>query len=215
MADSGISILETTAADGKIYKTKYYNPDIHHRRSIRLKGYDYSQAGAYFITISAQNRKCLFGKVVNGEMVCSDLGRIASESWLWMGNRYDHIILDAWVIMPNHLHGILVIADGRGGSRTAPTDNRKPLGRLIGAFKTVSTKRVNKMRRTPEVKLWQRNYYEHIVRNENELNRIREYIVNNPMQWELDRENPDVVAVREPPLHREPPLPYGDEPWRI
>ena len=107
------------------------------------------------------------------------------------------------MIMPNHLHGIIVIADVvKGGSRpgfaalcpgtTAPTEKRKPIGRLVGAFKTVSTKRINHPRNTPGLKIWQRNYYEHIIRNDDELNRIREYIANNPAQWEMDRENPNV-----------------------
>ncbi len=104
--------------------------------------------------------------------------------------------------MPNHFHGIILIHDmpGRGGSRTAPTTNavhepserpgRKPLGRLVGVFKTVSTKHINLRRNRPAVPVWQRNYYEHIIRNERSLNHIREYILNNPLQWEIDRENP-------------------------
>ena len=102
--------------------------------------------------------------------------------------------MDEWVVMPNHLHGIIVIVDAacRGGSRTAPTNlaRHKPLGRLIGAFKTVSTKRINAIRDTPNLPVWQRNYYEHIIRDDEELNRIRQYIADNPMQWEMDSENP-------------------------
>lgn len=180
-----------------------YNPDIHHRCSIRLKGYDYSQPGAYFVSICTQNRECLFGDMVDGEMVLNDAGRMVSETWEWLATQYDHVELDEWVIMPNHMHGIIVIVGiGRGGSRTAPTEKRKPIGRLIGAFKTVSTKRINEIRKTHGAILWQRNYYEHIIRNENELNRIREYIVNNPMKWELDREKPDVPPSADRPASR-------------
>ena len=183
-----------------------YDPEIHHRRSIRLQGYDYSRAGAYFVTICTQNRECLLGNIGDGEMRLNEAGRIVADSWIWLATQYDHVELDEWVIMPNHIHGIIVIADddrggpvvggthrsthdGWGGSRTAPTGTgkRKPIGRLVGAYKTVSTKRINVLRATPGAKLWQRNYWEHIIRNEPELNRIREYIQNNPAQWQSDR----------------------------
>ena len=167
-----------------------YDLERHHRRSIRLKGYDYTQAGAYFVTIVTQGRECLFGEIVEGEVRLNPLGEIVGESWRWLGMQYDYVELDEWRIMPNHLHGIIVIIDdGRGGSRTAPTVKRKPIGRLVGAFKTVSTKRINEHRGTPGVRVWQRNYYEHIIRNEDDLEAIREYIACNPMRWDLDREN--------------------------
>jgi hypothetical protein len=99
-----------------------FNPKIHHRRSIRLKGYDYSQAGAYFVTIVAWRRECLFGDIVNGEMDLNEFGEIVSQKWQWLETQYEYIELGAWVVMPNHLHGILIIHDdGRGGSRPAPT----------------------------------------------------------------------------------------------
>jgi len=186
-----------------------YDPSKHHRRSIRLKGYDYTQAGAYFVTIVTQNRICLFGDIVEGEVRLSALGQIVAESWQWLAMRYEYVDLDECIIMPNHLHGIIVITDdGRGGSRTAPTivypnarclmggsrtaptaGKRKPIGRLIGALKTVSTKAINEQRGTPGASVWQRNYYEHVIRNEDSLNRIREYIITNPLRWHLDREN--------------------------
>jgi len=179
-------------------------PPIRNRRSIRLKGYDYTQPGAYFVTICTQNRECLFGQITDGKMVLNNAGRMVADSWEWLAEQYDHVLLDEWVVMPNHLHGIIVITDGgRGGSRTAPTVKRKPIGRLIGAFKTVSTKQINQMRETSGAKLWQRNYYEHIIRNENELNRIREYIHNNPLKWEFDRENPTVSILETPAVQRE------------
>ena len=176
-----------------------YNPKIHHRRSIRLDGYDYSQAGMYFVTLCTQGRECLFGRVDNGEMTVNEYGRIVSESWNWLVVQYDHVELDAWVVMPNHLHGIIVINhDCRGGSRTAPTNTgksgptikQKPVGRLIGAFKTVSTKQINQIRNTPGMSVWQRNYWDHIIRDEKSLENIRNYILNNPARWAEDDNNP-------------------------
>jgi REP element-mobilizing transposase RayT len=144
-----------------------YNPNLHHRRSIRLKGYDYSQPGAYFVTICTHNRKCLFGAIDDGQVRLNPEGLIVSDSWAWLAAQYTYVDLDAWVIMPNHSHGIVVITD-KGGSRTAPTAKQKPIGRLVGALKTVSTRRINEFRQTPGVIIWQRNYWEHIVRNEPE-----------------------------------------------
>ena len=126
-------------------------------------------------------------------MKVSDYGEIVLDCWEWLSKQYAYVYPDTFIVMPNHLHGILIIDDdcgiGEGGSRTAPT-NRKPLGRLIGAFKTVSTKRINIFRKTSKEKLWQRNYYEHVIRNEDDLHQIREYIINNPLKWELDEDNP-------------------------
>jgi REP element-mobilizing transposase RayT len=156
------------------------------RKSLRLQGFDYASAGAYFVTIVAKDRALLFEDM--------RLYDIAGQSWRWLGARYDHVQLDEFVIMPNHVHAILWITDPRrGGSRAAPTASRaelKPLGQLIGAFKTVSAKQINRIRGTPGVPVWQRNFYEHIVRTDDELNRIRQYIIDNPGQWETDAENP-------------------------
>jgi putative transposase len=184
-----------------------YNSDIHHRRSIRLRNYDYSQAGAYFVTICTQNKDCLFGNISDGEMKLSEMGIIAAQCWDWLSGQYEYVDLDAYIVMPNHMHGILVInnsrggsrtahdnndacegdtVDSEGGSRTAPTIKRKSVGRLVGAFKTVSSKNINQIRNSRGIPVWQRNYHEHVIRNENELNNIRQYIVNNPFKWEED-----------------------------
>jgi len=178
-----------------------FNPELHNRRSIRLSEYDYTKGGAYFVTICTANRECLFGQVLEGEMHVNEFGKVVLECWEWLSKPYSYATLDARILMPNHLHGIIVINDDdsqKGGSRTAPTifPKRKPLGRLVGAFKTVSTKRINELRQTPGFALWQRNYYEHIIRNENSLNKIRDYILGNPSRWVLDQENPDVAANR-------------------
>jgi len=174
-----------------------FDPKIHHRHSIRLQGYDYSQAGAYFVTIVAWQREMLFGEIINGEMKLNEFGEIVSQKWQWLETQYEYVELCAWVIMPNHHHGILVIHDdGRGGSRPAPTPiKRKPLGGLIGAFKTVSTKQINLLRDTEGQVVWQRNYYERIIRNELEMDRITRYIESNPTRWADDDENPNRIRL--------------------
>jgi len=171
-----------------------YDPQKHHRRSIRLKGYDYSQAGAYFITICTKDRACLFGEVVDGEMRLNALGQIVQDVWHDLPNHVN-VVLDAFVVMPNHVHGIVIIPDDTvvvvgAGSEPAPTTTRHGLPEIVRQFKTFSARRINELRGTPGLPVWQRNYYEHIIRNEESLHRIRAYIANNPLKWALDRENP-------------------------
>jgi putative transposase len=170
------------------------------RRSLRLSGYDYSQVGAYFITIGVKCRQCLLGSILNNQTQLNPYGKIAEYSWNWLSQAYQYVELDEWVIMPNHFHGIIIILENcRGGSRTAPTgeSKRKPLGRLIGVFKTISTKQINFIRKTRGVPFWQRNFYEHVIRDDHSLNRIREYIVTNPLRWHMDRENPQAQEIDE------------------
>jgi len=170
-----------------------YNPKIHHRRSIRLPEYNYSQDGWYYVTLCVLGDKCLLGKLTDGRIQLYQYGRIVDDCWKWLAKQYAYVHLDEYVVMPNHLHGIIIIR--RGGSLTASTGNMqkyKPLSRLVGAFKTVSTKQVNIIRNTPGRKLWQRNYYEHIIRNEEELYNIRRYITDNPVNWRKDEENPNL-----------------------
>ena len=208
-----------------------YDPGIHRRRSVRLQGYDYARAGAYFLTICANNRVCLFGDLVDGEMRLNAAGRVVIEEWARTAAIRPRIGLDTYIVMPNHIHGIIVIggAGCRGTLQRAPTDERQPtsdsmqraptverfgqptsdsIPTIIRLFKSAATKRINEIRRTPGVTVWQRNYYEHVIHNDESLNHIREYIVNNPAQWEYDRENP--VGAR-----CNVPLPPKDEPWRI
>ena len=172
-----------------------FDREKHHRRSIRLPGYNYTQPGAYFVTVCAHGRECLFGEIVDAKMALNQYGRVVARCWEQLNREYARVKLDRWVVMPNHLHGIIAIdVIGRGGSRTAPTtdmDEPKPLGRLVGSFKTVSTKQINILRGTPSTLLWQRNYYERIIRDDDELDRIRCYIEDNPAMWEMDRENPE------------------------
>jgi putative transposase len=171
-----------------------FDPDRYHRRSIRLPGYDYRSPGAYFVTIVCRDRAQLMNDAV--------FRTAAEESWLWLADRHQYVDLDAFIAMPNHIHGIIVIRDtGGGGSRTAPTTTPpKPLGRLVGAFKTTSTKRINEIRETPGLPVWQRNYYEHIIRNEIELEEIRQYILDNPSRWDDDPENVGRLANQSQPV---------------
>ena len=179
------------------------------RQSYRLKGYDYSGCGCYYVTICTQGRKCLLGEVVNGEMVLNRRGRIAHEEWLRSADVRAELRLDGFVVMPNHIHGIVFIdvPKGKGDPNgpkgdppVAPTavngPRRRSLGSFIGGYKSAVTTRINRTNpvgatgRSPIVRggqtMWQRNYHDHIVRNGNELTRIRQYIKDNPRHWETD-----------------------------
>jgi len=201
------------------------------RRSIRLQGYDYAQAGAYFVTICTQDRECLFGEVVDGEMVLNAYGRVVATFWQRIPHHFARVELDEWVVMPNHVHGVIVITDddggddvGRGdafrkrrsgrvgtfaahgstakepavGECVAPTDGDcRPagpppgsLGAIVGNFKSVTTRRINRMRKTPGVRVWQRNYHDRVIRNERELKAVRRYVHQNPARWADDRNHP-------------------------
>ena len=194
--------------------------DRHQRRSIRLQGYDYAQAGAYFVTICTQGRASLFGDVFEDEMRLNTTGWMVHAGWVGLPDHYAGVELDTFVVMPNHFHGIVVIADDQNGvgaglkpartgvdsagsdlvgaglkparTKPAPTTGgrRHGLPEIVRGFKTFSARRINESRQTPGVSVWQRNYHEHIIRDEASLCRIREYILNNPLQWALDRENP-------------------------
>lgn len=176
--------------------TARYDPDRHHRRSIRLKGYDYTLNGAYFVTIVAQHRLCLFADVDGNDMRLNDAGRMIATQWRALHTRFPTIQLDAFVVMPNHIHGIIVVtcADTPktgATTRVAPTS----LGVVVGAYKSSTTVEFTRGVKTlgwPSFvgKLWQRNYYEHIIRHDAGLNRIRQYIAENPTRWAEDPENP-------------------------
>jgi REP element-mobilizing transposase RayT len=175
--------------------------DKHRRRSIRLQGYDYSQAGAYFVTVSTHDKECLFGEIADGEIKLNAFGEVAQASWYELPQHFSYLGLDVFVIMPNHVHGIIVLngvgaqhaAPPRGGLR--PNVQAGSLGAVVRSFKSAVSKQINELQGTPGMPVWQRNYYEHVIRNAEELHRIRQYIVNNPLQWALDRENPAVAGV--------------------
>jgi putative transposase len=177
-----------------------FNPDAYHRRSIRLPGYDYARHGAYFITICAYNRECLFGEITGGEMRLNECGMIATACWQDISKHFPSIALDIFIIMPNHVHGIVIIQpEGRDIACYVPTEPRPSrfsrlpahsLPSITRAYKSAVTKRINESRGTPGVPVWQKGYYEHIVRDEKDLNTIREYIRYNPEKWAEDGENP-------------------------
>jgi len=179
-----------------------------HRRSIRLKGYDYTRAGAYFVTICTKDRACLFGDVADGVMRLNQMGHIVRQCWLAIPNHVPHVLLDEFVVMPNHVHGILVIMPTHdvGATHASPLQNddtpTRPRGpqpqsvaSIVGSFKSAATKRINHHRGTPGAPVWQRNYYEHIIRDDESLNLIRNYIADNPLRWQIDAENPNTISV--------------------
>ena len=162
----------------------------YHRRSIRLQGYDYSQAGAYFVTICAQDRECLFGNIVDDKMRPNDVGQMVERWWVELGNKFPQTETDEYVVMPNHFHGIIVIA---GVALCV-----RPISKIVQWFKTMTTNEyIRGVKRQDWIpfpgQLWQRNFYERIIRNEGELHRIRQYIADNPAQWMHDRENPRIA----------------------
>jgi len=182
-----------------------YNPDKHHRRSIRLKGYDYTLPGAYFVTVCTHERACLFGAVADGEMQLNDAGRMAQGAWNELSVRFPDVRLDTFVVMPNHVHGVIIV----GAQFIAPSDgfvtttidqgaiNRAPtLGEIVRTFKAVSTRAIRHTANSDFA--WQRNYYEHVIRDDESLNRIRQYIFDNPGRWAFDRENPTATTTPEP-----------------
>lgn len=207
-----------------------YHPDQHHRRSIRLPASDYRWPGVYFVTICVKDRHCLFGEVVDGGMHLNAYGKIAEEEWLRTAHLRPHVRLDAYVIMPNHLHGILEIHDAnrRDMTRHVPTPNKmvpgepmrafgKPVARslssIIGAFKAAVTKRINRLWETSGASVWQPRFYEHIVRDAGDLDRIRRYIAENPAGWPEDRYHPFACIPKKPcepgPMDRRPTDPGG------
>lgn len=231
-----------------------YDPKIHHRRSIRLKEYDYSRNGTYFTTICAYNKKCIFGNIANESVELTRIGNMVNDFWYEIPNHFKNVQLDKFIVMPNHIHGIIIITDdcidavstspshmnasnSRGGvpppqsehtlpiheingrgEATSPLQNdnkniypgginpspqfnnyrrggvplpKRTLGQIIGYYKYQTTKIINQMNKTTGNHVWQRNYYDHIIRNIDDLNKIREYIIQNPLKWALDRENPE------------------------
>lgn len=164
----------------------------HHRRSIRLPKFDYARQGAYFVTVCTCNRICLFGDLVEGEMRLNEAGCLVQEVFDGLPAHYPHVELDARIIMPNHVHGIVWLV-GTGfepGSMKTAGSTRHGLSEIVRAFKTFSARRINTTHGTKGRSVWQRNYYEHIIRDEDDLNRVREYIVENPARWDEDPENP-------------------------
>jgi REP element-mobilizing transposase RayT len=179
-----------------------------HRRSVRLHGYDYTQDGAYFITIVAFARENIFGMLVDQTTQLTHTGEIAAQEWERLPRRFPALEVDEFIIMPNHLHGILVLADphrGTGTAEAAQIESNAPrvpvlehfgapvkgsIPTILRSYKSSVTQRCQWLAGNEPVTIWQRNYYEHVIRDEDELNCIRQYIVDNPIQWSTDWENP-------------------------
>jgi len=187
-----------------------YDPVKHHRHSIRLKGFDYTQSGAYFITIVTKNRELLFGKIVENTMRLNTFGQIVNTFWQDLPDHFPQVVLDAWVVMPNHVHAILWIVrvDYTTGERqkvfanlSTQTDNRPQseypkgaqsgsLGAILGNFQMTTARRINRIRKSTGTSVWQRDFYDDIIRNQRHLEAARQYIRNNPMNWLHDTDNP-------------------------
>ncbi len=194
------------------------------RRSIRLKGYDYNQAGAYFVTIVTQDRAHLFGEVVGGDIRLNAYGQIVRRCWQEIPMHFPNASVDDFIVMPNHVHGIIVIMENDiivGATHASPQPSPQPgpqtsahpprphgpqrrsVASIVGSFKSAASRRINDLRGTPGQSVWQRNYYEHIIRDDESLNRIRQYILDNPARWALDQENPAAAQ------------PEPEDAWRI
>jgi len=161
------------------------------RRNIRLRGYDYSLLGAYFITICTHNKQCLFGTIGKGTMNLNPYGKIVRECWINIPQHYIGINSNVFIVMPNHIHGVIEIRgeETRSGSKPDPT-KRHPLSEIVRAFKTYSSRGINELRDSHGTKVWQSGYYEHIIRGETDYREIGDYIIFNPAKWESDSENP-------------------------
>ena len=178
----------------------------HHRKSVRLPGYDYSQAGAYFVTIVTNQRVCLFGQIIEDQMRLSKAGLIAEARWLAIPEHFPHAELGAFVVMPNHIHGIIVLHDRAAAEPppvgathwVAPTpdaERRRPkgpirgsIGAIVGAYKMAVTRQIAQAL-GGGLKVWQRNYHEHIIRDERDHRKVHDYIAVNLLKWQTDDEN--------------------------
>jgi putative transposase len=158
------------------------------RKTNRLKGYDYSKGGAYFVTICVNNRTEYFGKIVNEKIVLNKFGEIVEKQWLWLSEQYDYVILDEYKVMPNHFHGIIIVVESfnRNG-RDRSLQKNKSISSLVGAFKTTSSKQINLIDNTNFK--WQKSFNDRVIRNEREFGNIQAYIRYNDMKWQWDIEN--------------------------
>ena len=156
------------------------------RKNLRLKDFDYTSAGAYFVTICAHHKQTVFGQIKSGVVELNPYGQLAERVWRDLPEHFPDIRLDEFIVVPNHVHGVVFIDSERARHASPLRQRASNLGKVIGAFKSATTRLINRARTTPGAALWQRNYYEHVIRNEASLSEIREYIANNPLKWELD-----------------------------
>jgi REP-associated tyrosine transposase len=175
-------------------KTLQVSNVLKKRKSTRLPDYDYTLPGAYFITICTNAGECIFGEVIEEKLRLNQYGEIVNDEWIKTAQIRSFIELDSYIIMPDHFHGIVIIKD-TGTARRAPTAERfsKPvegsLSTVIRSFKSAVTRRINILRETPGQTVWQRGYYEHVIRHNEKINLVREYIAYNPARWSLGRKN--------------------------
>jgi putative transposase len=182
-----------------------YNPDLHHRKSHRLRGHDYTEPGQYFVTLCTHDMTCLFGDIIHGQMEPNLLGQIVMAQWLALPSHFPNLNLDAWQLMPNHLHGILILTS------TPPsmlqTNNRLArgyqtydspqgtasgsLGAIIQSLKKTTTRKIRRLTNDPDIQVWHRDYHDHIIRDHDDLLRVRHYIAQNPVRWELRHNSRD------------------------
>ncbi|MCK9357902.1 MAG: transposase [Dehalococcoidia bacterium] len=163
-------------------------------RLTRLSSFDYTQAGAYFVTVCTAGRQCLFGDVVGGSMQPNECGRAVADTWMGLPVHYRRVTVHAFSLMPNHVHGVLMLCDAPDEAPAEGRNAREDCGlpEIVRAFKSFSAREVNRIRQSQGEAVWQRSYYEHVIRSEESLCRISQYIADNPMQWMLDSENPEV-----------------------
>ncbi|MBR5982674.1 MAG: transposase [Bacteroidales bacterium] len=167
-----------------------FDPNIHHRRTIRLKEYDYSNNGLYYVTICTKDRECLFGEITDGKMNVNVYGEILESVWNGLPSHYPNVVLHEHIVMPDHFHAIIQIDNERNvgaGFKPAPTDAGQPprkhgLSEIVRALKTFSSRKINDLRQTQGTPVWQRNYYEHIIRDGDEYSQIANYIMENPLR---------------------------------
>ncbi len=162
---------------------------LHGRHSLRLKDYDYSQPGAYFVTICTWRRDFIFGSLFDGKIILNDCGRVVEKAWLELPQRYQNIEVDEFSVLPDHFHGILFRREASLDIKTASVG----LSEVIRGFKSRSARQINLILDATGVPVWQRGFYDRIIRNQAELDMIRRYIINNPIQWNPDEPNPPEI----------------------
>ncbi len=164
------------------------DPLFPHHKASRIPEYDYSQPGAYFVTIMTHDRKPIFGRIINGDMELNGIGKMVKEVWMAIPDHFPNVELGEFVIMLNHVHGIISITVEATHASPLPRISKGPMpgsiGAIIGSFKSAATRNFHKIQNSHENSLWQQNYYEHVIRNERDYQAIYEYILANPINWE-------------------------------
>jgi REP element-mobilizing transposase RayT len=204
---AGAGAIDWAIGGGRVADAplRMQNSQLPDRRSIRWRGYDYWSRGIYFVTICAFERRTIFGSISSGVLIPSQAGRIVSEHWFDLPSHHVGLELDAFVVMPNHIHGILILNSLKINSLANPSGGNTGVGAglrparrnsgvpgIIRAFKTFSALKINSVRGATGNPVWQRNYFERVVRDGKEMEKVQRYVLENPARWEFDRENPDV-----------------------